>query len=67
VRDYLHAKSVEFDDRNIRQSEEARAELLDLNDNLMVPVLIYKDQSVVGFDPEGIDKIIEAYSERDRT
>ena len=61
MRDYLHAESVEFDDRNIRQSEEARLELLSLTGNLVVPYLTYGEQAVTGFDPEGLDRVARAY------
>ncbi|MXZ67719.1 MAG: glutaredoxin family protein [Acidimicrobiia bacterium] len=61
MRDYLEANSVEFDDRNIRQSEEARQELLALTGDLIVPYLIYEDRTVTGFDPEGLDTVTEAY------
>jgi len=63
VRDYLQAQSVEFDDRNIRQSEAARSELLNLTDDLVVPLVIYGDRRVVGFDPEGLDGIARSYRE----
>ena len=61
MRDYLEANSVEFDDRNIRQSEQARSELLALTGDLVVPYLVYEDQTVTGFDPQGIDAIANAY------
>jgi hypothetical protein len=59
----LHAQSVEFDDRNIRQSDEARSELLSLTDELIVPLVIYGDHQVVGFDPDGLDNIVQSYRE----
>lgn len=61
MRDYLEANSVEFDDRNIRQSEEARRELLALTGDLVVPYLVYEDRTVTGFDPEGLDTVAAAY------
>jgi glutaredoxin len=61
VRDYLRAASVEFDDRNIRQSDAARAELMELTGDLAVPTLMYGEQRVTGFDPEGIDHVVAAY------
>jgi hypothetical protein len=61
VRDYLHAASVEFDDRNIRQSDAARAELMEFTGDLAVPTLMYGGDRVTGFDPEGIDRIVAAY------
>jgi hypothetical protein len=59
----LQAQSVEFDDRNIRQSDEARAELLSLTDELVVPLVIYGDHQVVGFEPDGLDTIVQLYRE----
>lgn len=61
MREYLQAGSVEFDDRNIRQSDEARRELLSLTGDLIVPFLIFGDRRVTGFDPGGIDEIAQAY------
>ena len=57
----MEANSVEFDDRNIRQSDKARQELLALTGDLVVPYLIYEDRTVTGFDPEGLDAVTEAY------
>lgn len=62
MREYLQAHDVEFDDRNIRHSEQARAELKALNEDLIVPLLIYGDQQVVGFDPGELDQVVTAYS-----
>ncbi len=61
MREYLHEKSVEFDDRNIRQSEQARQELLSMTGNLMVPYLTYQGRTVTGFDPDGLDQVVRAY------
>ena len=61
MRDYLHAESVEFDDRNIRQSEAARRELLSLTGDLIVPLLVFGDDQVTGFDPDGLGRIARAY------
>ena len=61
MRDYLHAQSVEFDDRNIRQSEEAREELAAMTGNLIVPLLIFGDRRVIGYDPDGLHEIARAY------
>ena len=61
MREYLQAQSVEFDDRNIRQSQEARAELLSLTEDLIVPMVAFEDRQVVGFDPAGLDEIVQAF------
>jgi glutaredoxin len=54
VRDYLHSHSVEFDERNIRQSDKARDELRALTGSLVVPTLVAGDQRIVGFDPDAL-------------
>lgn len=61
MREYLQAHSVEFDDRNIRQSEEARAELLSLTQELVVPLVVFRDRQVAGFDPDALDGVISSY------
>ena len=60
MRDYLHAHVVEFDDRNIRHSDAAREELRMLRGDLAVPVLVFGEHQVVGFDPESLDEVIAA-------
>jgi len=61
VRDYLQAQSVEFDDRNIRQSDQAHRELLALTGNSIVPVTVFGDRRVIGFDPEGLADLAQDY------
>ena len=63
MRDYLHAHSVEFDDRNIRQSDSAREELRARSEDLIVPLLLFRDHEVVGFDPDALDSVIAEYRE----
>ncbi len=65
MRDYLRANAVEFDDRNIRHSDEAREELRMLRGDLVVPVLVYGDRQVVGFDTDSLDEIIAASRNRE--
>lgn len=67
MRDYLHAHAVEFDDRNIRQSDEAREELRMLRGDLTVPLLVVGDREVVGFVPDALDEVIAALKEAEGT
>ena len=64
MREYLQAHSVEFDDRNIRQSETAREELRARSQDLIVPLLLFRDHEVVGFDPDALDRVIADYREK---
>ena len=61
MREYLREHSVEFDDRNIRYSAEAKEELLSLTGELVVPLLAFGDQRIAGFDPEALDQFVTAY------
>jgi len=61
VREFLSDLEIPFDDRNIRQSETARAELAARTDALVVPQLFWRDRHVVGFDPEALEEMARAY------
>jgi glutaredoxin len=61
VREFLSVANVPFDDRNIRGSEHARAELLERAGALVVPQLYWRDRHIVGFDPEALDELVSAY------
>jgi glutaredoxin len=61
VREFLSDNDVPFEDRNIRQSEEARAELEQRSADLIVPQLFWGDLHIVGFDPEALDRLVHAY------
>ena len=67
MRDFLAANSVEFDDRNIRHSPEAREELQALTGDLVVPHLLYGEHSVVGFDPDALSQVVATYHAAERT
>jgi glutaredoxin len=61
VREFLSDHDVPFADRNIRRSEEARAELAGRTDKLVVPQLFWDDRHIVGFDPEALTDLVHAY------
>lgn len=61
MREFLSAHDVPFTDRNIRQSGEARDELAGRTEQLVVPQLFWGDRHIVGFDPEALTDLVEAY------
>jgi glutaredoxin len=61
VREFLSDNDVPFEDRNIRQSEEARAELAQRSDHLVVPQVFWGDIHIVGFDPDALHRLVHAY------
>ncbi len=61
MREFLSVNRVPFEDRNIRKSEEARAELESRTGALVVPQLFWGDRHVVGYDPEALAEIVSAY------
>lgn len=61
MREFLSDHHVPFEDRNVRASEEARRELADRADAVVVPQLFWGDRHVVGFDPEALTELVDAY------
>ena len=58
MRDFLRSHSIEFDERNIRESPGARAELLALTGELVVPAFVSSGRFVVGFEPDQLAEAI---------
>jgi glutaredoxin len=63
VREFLSDNDIPFDDRNIRASDAARAELAARTQKLVVPQLFWGDRHVVGFDPDALAELVQAYRE----
>ncbi len=61
MREFLSDNDVPFEDRNIRQSEEARAELAERSADLVVPQLFWGDMHIVGFEPTALQELVRAY------
>ena len=61
MREFLSDHDVLFEDRNIRQSEEARAELAARTEALVVPQLFWRDVHIVGFEPTELADLVTAY------
>lgn len=58
AKDYLNEKGVEFDERNISTSREAREELM-AKGHTGVPVIIIDNEEIVGFDKARIDTLLD--------
>jgi glutaredoxin len=63
VREFLSDHDVPFEDRNIRGSDVARAELAARTNELVVPQLFWGDRHIVGFDPVALAELAQAYRE----
>ena len=61
MREFLSDANVEYEDRNIRKSPEARAELEARTGELVVPQLFWRDRHIVGFDPEALTELVSEY------
>jgi glutaredoxin len=61
VREFLSVNNVAYEDRNIRKLPEARAELEARTGDLVVPQLFWRDRHIVGFDPEALADLVDAY------
>ncbi|MDX6476510.1 MAG: Glutaredoxin [Gaiellaceae bacterium] len=62
MREFLSDHEIPFDDRNIRHSEEARAELAGRTAKLVVPQLFWGDRHIVGFDEAALQELAQAYA-----
>ena len=61
MREFLSDHDVPFEDRNIRRSDTAREELATRTGKLVVPQLYWRDRHIVGFDPEALTELVQAY------
>ena len=61
MREFLSVNNVPFEDRNIRKSGIARAELADRASDLVVPQLFWGERHIVGYDPDALDELVAAY------
>jgi glutaredoxin len=64
VREFLSVNNVAFEDRNIRKSEAARADLTDRTGDLVVPQLFWGETHIVGFDADALERLAADYHER---
>ena len=64
MREFLSARNIPFTERNIRHDPEAKAELMALTGNLVVPVVVAGDRHVVGFAPEWLESIAASDNRR---
>ena len=62
MREFLSVNNVPFEDRNIRKQPAARAELTARGGALVVPQLFWRDRRIVGYDPEALAELVEAYA-----
>jgi glutaredoxin len=64
VREFLSVNNVPFEDRNIRRSDAARAELAARTGDLVVPQLFWRDTHIVGFDADALERLAAEYHGR---
>ena len=54
AKQYLSENGVEFEERNVQTSADARQELMQMG-HMGVPVILIDDEEIVGFDKDRID------------
>ena len=64
MREFLSDNEIPFEDRNIRKDELARSELASKTGKLVVPQLFWEDRHIVGFDPEALGELAQAYRDQ---
>ncbi len=58
AKDYLKEKGVDFEEKNISTSREAREELMEKG-HTGVPVVVIDNEEIVGFDKSKIDTLLD--------
>lgn len=58
AKNFLHENSVEFEERNVSESEEARNELIEKGYR-GVPVIVVGEEEVVGFEEDRLRGLLE--------
>ncbi len=59
VKEFLKAKSVEFDDINIAADEDARNWLIEKTGHIGAPVVQIGDEFIFGFDPKKMENLLK--------
>ncbi len=58
LKSYLKKHNIEFEDVNVAEDEEARAEMIEKSEQMGVPVLDIDGDVVVGFDKPKIKELL---------
>lgn len=58
MREFLSSKGIHFEERNVEDSKEVKAEMLDVTGQEVVPALVTQNNDIVlGYDEERLRKI----------
>lgn len=58
LKDYLHKHNIEFEDKDITKDHSAMDELVHKYKVRATPLLVYGEKTVVGFNPDEINKVL---------
>ncbi len=58
AKDYLAAKNLQFEEKNVSTDMEARKELI-AKGFMGVPVIYVDDEAIVGFDKAKLDELLD--------
>jgi glutaredoxin len=58
AKDFFNEKGVEFEDFNVAEDLVKRKEMLDKSGQMGVPVILIKDQIIVGFNKPKIVELL---------
>ena len=63
AKDYLKSKGIKYEERNISQNSKWAEEVKKVSGQNGIPVIVYKDKVVVGFDQRKLDELINQYNQ----
>ena len=59
AKEFLKEKNVEFEEINVAKNKEKAKEMVEKTGQRGVPVIEIGDETIIGFDQDGIEKALE--------
>lgn len=59
VKDYLREKNIDFEDKNVASDQIAAQEMIDITQQMGVPVTVIDEKYVIGYNTEKIDNLLQ--------
>jgi glutaredoxin-like YruB-family protein len=61
VKDYLTQKGVEFEEIDLFEQPEKRKEMEEISKQKNIPVMVFNNEVVAGWNKEKIDELLQKY------
>lgn len=62
VKRFLHEKNIEFEEKDVSTSAEAQKEMMDKSGAMVVPIVDFEGEIMIGFDRPKLEELISERS-----